>query len=100
MELHLGATLRSQIHESQREIREDLRNYLRQLIFASDLGEKEIRSPVRNSKNRSSGGNGGSGGDWDGNKDQETMLTLGKYHAAKREKEREMQHVTDRFVVN
>lgn len=87
MELHLGATLRSLVNDSQRETREDLRNYLRQLVFSSEISEKEARSPLRNSRDR---------GEWDGNRDQETILTLGKYHAAKREKEREMQHLTDR----
>jgi hypothetical protein len=87
MELHLSASLRSLVHESQRDVREDMRGYLRQLVLASDLSGDAIRSPPRPSKDK----NKESGGEKD-----ETLVTLGKYHAARREKEREMQHVGDR----
>lgn len=88
MELHLSASLRSLLHESQREVREDMRGYLRQLFLASDISGEAIRSPTRKSRENP--------------KDQpeerdETVITLGKYHAARREKEREMQYIADKY---
>jgi hypothetical protein len=89
MELHLGATLRSLVHESQRDVRDDMRGYLRQLVLASDLSGDAIRTPPRHSKDKESAPHSA------GEKD-ETLVTLGKYHAARREKEREMQHIGDK----
>jgi hypothetical protein len=92
MEIHLGASLRSLLHESQREVREDMRGYLRQLVLASDLSGEAVgisRSPARRGRDRDQTHE-------DDGRD-ETVVTLGKYHAARREKEREMQHILDKY---
>jgi hypothetical protein len=108
MELHLSASLRSMLHESQREVREDMRGYLRQLVLASDLSGEALGAVSLNSRSpQRRGGTGTARGGTRGGEERdndldgrdETVVTLGKYHAARREKEREIQHILDKSVL-
>lgn len=57
-------------------------------MLASDLsGEAIPRSPARRGRDQPQEDNGR----------DETIVTLGKYHAARREKEREIQHILDKY---
>ena len=57
-------------------------------MLASDLsGEAISRSPARRGKEQPQEDDGR----------DETIVTLGKYHAARREKEREIQHLLDKY---
>lgn len=79
MNLHLAANIRSEIHSSHREIKEDMRQYMKQLVASSMQGLHEV---------------GGDPGAMIG--DSETSLALGKFNFARKEKEREMQQLIDR----
>jgi hypothetical protein len=82
MGLHLAANIRSEIHGSHREIKEDMKQYVKQLIGGMQVGE----------------GDSGFGRGLDGS-DTETSVALGKFNHARKEKEREMQQLIDRWAM-
>ena len=94
LQLHATASIRSEVHDAQRETKEEMKQFVRQLVtrdvqsmMYDGLGGEEYGHSARL---------GAEGKVARGEADVDTGVALGKFALARKEKERELRQLTDR----